>query len=211
MFTGLITGLGVVERLIPGAVTDVWVASPYSDFEHGESIACDGVCLTVVEWKGKRFRVQAAPETLRRTTLGQWSPGTKVNLERALRMGDRLGGHWVQGHVDAVGTVVGTREEGGSLVVSVTLPQPLAPFFVEKGSVCIDGVSLTVTTVEVDRFSVMLIPETQQQTTLGSKRAGNGVNLEADIIGKYVARIMGLRGAGQLSEAQLEAAGFKSW
>lgn len=208
MFTGLITGLGTVERLIPGGVTDVWLASPWADFVHGESIACDGVCLTVVEWKGTSFRVQAAPETLRRTTLGDWAPGGKVNLERALKVGDRLGGHWVQGHVDAVGTVVGTRDEGGSLVLSVSLPQSLAPFFVEKGSVCIDGVSLTVTRVEADRFSVMLIPETQAQTTLGKKRAGQGANLEADIIGKYVARVMSLRGSGSLTLEQLVAAGF---
>jgi riboflavin synthase len=208
VFTGLVTGLGTVERLIPGGVTDVWLASPWQDFAQGESIACDGVCLTVVEWKGSSFRVQAAPETLRRTTLGDWTPGGKVNLERALKVGDRLGGHWVQGHVDAVGTVVGTKTEGGSLVLSVSLPQALAPFFVEKGSVCIDGVSLTVTKVEADRFSVMLIPETQSQTTLGKKRAGQGVNLEADIIGKYVARVMSLRGSGSLSLEQLTAAGF---
>lgn len=209
MFTGLVEDVGIVERVIPGAVTDVWVASKFKDFVHGESIACDGVCLTVVEWAGRAFKVQAAPETMSRTTLGTWGAGTRVNLERALRMGDRLGGHWVQGHVDAVGTVTGTRPEGGSLVVTVSLPQALAPFFVEKGSVCIDGVSLTVTRVEVDRFSVMLIPETQEATTLGGKRAGDGVNLEADIIGKYVARIMGLRSAGGgLTMEQLAAAGF---
>jgi riboflavin synthase len=208
VFTGLVTDIGTVERIIPGSVTDLWVLSKFDRLAHGESIACDGVCLTVVESTGTRFRVQAAPETIKRTTLASWSAGCRINLERALALGDRLGGHWVQGHVDAVGTVMSARPEGGSVVLTVTLPTALAPCFVEKGSVCIDGVSLTVTRVEVDRFSVMLIPESQTATTLGSKRAGAGVNLEADIIGKYVARIMGLRGSGGLTVEQLEAAGF---
>lgn len=208
MFTGLVTDVGLIERVQPGAVTDVWVASHFpADLVKGESIACDGVCLTVVDFVGSTFRVQAAPETLARTTLSRWQPRTRVNLERALKMGDRLGGHWVQGHVDGVGTVEGSRPEGGSLVLTVSLPAALEPFFVEKGSVCIDGVSLTLTAVEPGRFSVMLIPETQARTTLGARRPGERVNLEADVIGKYVARIMGLRGAS-LTREQLEAAGF---
>ena len=207
MFTGLVTDLGTVERLTAGPVTDLWIASSYpGDFQLGESIACDGVCLTVVEFRGQSFKVQAAPETLRRTTLGEWSPGTRVNLERALRMGDRLGGHWVQGHVDGVGTVLETRPEGGSWVMRFALPAELSPFFVEKGSVCIDGVSLTLTTVTADSFGVMLIPETQQRTSLGKKQPGQRVNLEADIIGKYVARMMG--GRGELTIEQLKAAGL---
>ncbi len=207
MFTGLVADVGTVARVTPGGVTDVWIDSHFpGDFAHGESIACDGVCLTVVESRGASFRVQAAPETLRRSTLGRWAAGTRVNLERALRLGDRLGGHWVQGHVDAVGEVLETRAEGGSWVMTCSLPDALAPFFVEKGSVCIDGVSLTVTAVPPGRFSVMLIPETQTATTLGAKRPGDRVNLEADVIGKYVARMMGPRGG--LTAAQLEAAGF---
>lgn len=207
MFTGLVTDLGTIERVTHGSVTDLWIGSSYpGDFELGESIACDGVCLTVVEFEGKRFKVQAAPETLRRTTLGSWAPGTRVNLERALRMGDRLGGHWVQGHVDGVGTVLEARPEGGSWWMSFSLPAELAAFFVEKGSVCIDGVSLTLTAVGADRFSVMLIPETQQRTSLGRKQVGHKVNLEADIIGKYVARMMG--GRGGLTLEQLKAAGL---
>lgn len=207
MFTGLVTDLGTVERVTPGAVSDLWIASSYpGDFQLGESIACDGVCLTVVEFSGQRFKVQAAPETLRRTTLGTWAPGTRVNLERALRMGDRLGGHWVQGHVDGVGTVLETRPDGGSWAMRFSLPSDLAPFFVEKGSVCIDGVSLTLTHVSADRFGVMLIPETQTRTSLGKKQVGQQVNLEADIIGKYVARMMG--GRGGLTVEQLRAAGL---
>jgi len=207
MFTGLVADIGTVERVTAGSVTDVWIASHFADaFVHGESIACDGVCLTVVESRGQSFRVQAAPETLRRSTLAKWTQGTHVNLERALKMGDRLGGHWVQGHVDGVAQVLGTHQEGGSLVLRVSLPDALAPFFVEKGSVCIDGVSLTVTKVDASSFSVMLIPETQTATTLGRKQAGDAVNLEADIIGKYVARMMGPRGG--LTKEQLVAAGF---
>lgn len=209
MFTGLVTDVGVVERVQPGAVTDVWVASHFpADLVPGESIACDGVCLTVVDFVGSTFRVQAAPETLGRTTLGKWSPRTRVNLERALKLGDRLGGHWVQGHVDGVGRVESTRQEGGSLVLTVSLPPALEPFFVEKGSVCIDGVSLTLTSVAPGRFSVMLIPETQTHTTLGAKRPADLVNLEADVIGKYVARIMGLREGSGLTLEHLEVAGF---
>ncbi len=207
MFTGLVADLGTVERLAPGAVTDLWIASAFpGDLVLGESIACDGVCLTVVEFQGSRFKVQAAPETLRRTTLGSWTPGTRVNLERALRLGDRLGGHWVQGHVDGVATVLEARPDGGSWAMRFSLPEALGPFFIEKGSVCIDGVSLTVTTLDASSFGVMLIPETQERTSLGRKAVGAKVNLEADVIGKYVARMLGPR-AG-LTREQLVAAGF---
>ena len=139
-------------------------------FTLGESIAVDGACLTVVERGGELFRVQASPETLRRTTLGERRAGDKVNLERALQLGDRLGGHLVLGHVDAVGQVLEARAEQGAWVMAVSLPRELAPFFIDKGSVTLDGVSLTVNSVGPDRFSVMLIPETQARTTLLEKR-----------------------------------------
>ena len=207
MFTGLITDLGTVEQLTHSAMTDLWIGSSYpGDFQLGESIACDGVCLTVVEFKKSSFKVQAAPETLRRSTLGGWAVGTRVNLERALRAGDRLGGHMVQGHVDGVGQVLEAKSDGGSWAMRFTLPAELAPFFVEKGSVCIDGVSLTVTTLDANSFGVMLIPESQARTSLGRKQPGAKVNLEADIIGKYVARMMGPRGG--LTLEQLKAAGL---
>jgi riboflavin synthase len=191
MFSGLIEDIGEVERLTTGGVTDLWVASRLcaEPMERGDSIAVDGVCLTVVELNSKRFRVQAAPETLRRTTLGNFRPGTKVNLERALRFGDRLGGHLVQGHVDAVSRIVEAYPEGDSLVMSYSLPAALAPFLIEKGSVAVDGISLTVTRVSSDAFSVMLIPETRLRTTLASKKPGEAVNLEADLIGKYIERL----------------------
>lgn len=215
MFTGLIQDLGTVTRLAPkGGVVDLWIATamPTRSFELGESIAVDGACLTVVEVGEGTFMAQAAPETLRRTTLGALAVGAKVHLERALQVGARLGGHMVLGHVDAVGEVLGARADGGAWRMEVSLPPPLAPFFIEKGSVCIDGVSLTVNGVQADRFDVMLIPESQARTTLASRRVGDRVNLEADVIGKYVARLYGLRQGpgGGLDEAVLRAAGFGS-
>ncbi len=207
MFTGLVQQVGTVERIAQSSMTDVWVKSTFDVLQLGESIACDGCCLTVVEASGGTFKVQASPETLRRTTLGGWKRGTQLNLERALRVGDRLGGHWVQGHVDAVARVLAAREEGGSRVVTLELPAPLAPFFIEKGSVTVDGVSLTVNEVQAAAFSVALIPETVSRTTLGSKGPGAHVNLEADLVGKYVARQQGLRGSS-LTEQQLHVAGW---
>ncbi len=211
MFTGLIQDKGRVERLTAGPMTEVWISSSLGHAEPfvlGESIACDGACLTVVEVTPTSFRVQASPETLRRTTLGGWTPGNGVNLERAMKLGDRLGGHLVSGHVDEVGRLLGRREEGGSRVLSLSLPPALAPFFIEKGSVTLDGVSLTVNQVFADRFEVALIPETLARTTLADKRPGDPVNLEADLIGKYVARLHGVRQGAGLSEESLQRAGF---
>lgn len=207
MFTGLIEDVGAVERITSGPMTEVWIGSHLpGDLKLGESIACDGCCLTVVEARGSSFRVQASPETLRHTTLGAWKSGTAVNLERALKVGDRLGGHWVQGHVDAVGEILESRPEGGSWLMAVSLPPSLLPVFVDKGSVAMDGISLTVNKVERDRFWVALIPETVARTSLKGKGVGGKVNLEGDLVGKYVARLHGLRSG--LTEEQLKAAGF---
>ena len=194
MFTGLIQDIGTVERVVPGGMTNLWIGTALgaAAFEIGESIAVNGACLTVVERGGDVFKVQAAPESLRRTNLGELRPGDRVNLERAMRLGDRLGGHLVQGHVDAVGEVLERRMEGGSVVVTFSLPPSLRAFFIEKGSVTIDGISLTVMSMAEDRFSVMLIPETQTRTTLAARKVGDRVNLEADLIGKYVARLFAL-------------------
>ncbi|WP_408889865.1 riboflavin synthase [Myxococcus faecalis] len=216
MFTGLIQDIGRVERVIPGGMTDLWIhtALGASGFALGESIAVDGACLTVVERSGDTFRVQVAPESLRRTTLDGVRPGDRVNLERALALGDRLGGHLVSGHVDQVSSVLETYPEGGSWVMVFGLPESLAPYFIEKGSVAIDGISLTVNSVGADRFGVQLIPETQERTTLRAKAVGARVNLEADPIGKYVARLFSLQrgqvGAspGGVTEATVRAAGF---
>ena len=215
MFTGLIQDVGAVTRLQQGGMLDVWIRTSLgaAGFARGESIAVDGACLTVVEARGDEFLVQASGETLRRTTLGRLAAGSPVNLERAMRLGDRLGGHLVLGHVDAVGEVLSRAGEGDALVLGFSLPPPLSPFFIEKGSVTVDGVSLTVNDLYQDRFTVALIPETQARTTLGKKAAGDRVNLEADLIGKYVARLHGLRQSsgqapGGLTAEALAAAGF---
>jgi riboflavin synthase len=198
LFTGLIQDIGVVERLLPGPTTDVWVRTALGagQFAVGESIAVDGACLTVVETTVDSFRVQAGPETLRRTTLGALRPGSRVHLERALRLSDRLGGHLVLGHVDAVCSVKKVSPDGGAVVLEVTLPTQLAPFFIPKGSVAVDGVSLTVNELGPEHFSVALIPETQARTTLARKSEGTQVNVEADVIGKYVARLQRLGSGG---------------
>jgi riboflavin synthase len=188
VFTGLIEQVGLVQSVAPGPVTDVWIESTFEDLKLGESIACDGCCLTVVKADKGRFLVQAAPETLRRTTLGQWHTGTQLNLERAMRVGDRLGGHIVQGHVDATSRVLEARPDGGSRFMRFDMPRELAAYFIEKGSVAIDGISLTVNALDARSFAVQLIPETQGRTTLAKKSTGAQVNLEADLVGKYVAR-----------------------
>ncbi len=192
MFTGLIESIGTVARIVPGSVTQLWIDAPTvaTDFVKGESIACDGVCLTAVQLQGSAFLVEAAPETLRRSTVGNWTVGTALNLEKALKVGARLGGHWVQGHVDAVVTLEAAFDEGGAWVMRLSLPPALSPFFVEKGSVCLDGVSLTLTAATANGFSVMLIPETAARTTLRRKPIGAQLNVEADILGKYVAKML---------------------
>ncbi len=211
MFTGLVQDVGTVERVASGPMTELWIRTKLGagDFALGESIAVEGVCLTVVERTKDAFRVQASPETLRRTTLGELGPGSGVNLERALRLSDRLGGHLVQGHVDAVAEIRSQRPEGGSVVVEFSLPDPVAPWLVEKGSVAVDGVSLTVNGLRPGSFDVALIPETQERTTLGKKGPGEKVNLEADLVGKYVARLysLGISRSGPLAESALRAMG----
>ncbi len=197
MFTGLIQDIGTVEQIVHGDSTDLWIATslPNQDLAAGGSIAVDGACLTMVELSAHRFRIQASPETLRRTTLGFLKPGSSVNLELPLRVGDQLGGHWVLGHVDSVTTVVERKPAGAALAIRFALPEQVVAFFVEKGSVAIDGISLTVNEMIDDSFWVMLIPETLRRTYLGTKQVGQLVNLEADLIGKYVARLYALRGS----------------
>jgi riboflavin synthase len=211
MFTGLVQEIGTIGSLTRGPMTRIAVQSsfPTAELELGESIALNGACQTVVAKRPGVFEVEASPETLSRTTLGSWSPGTRVNLERALRLGDRLGGHLVQGHVDAVARMLSKEPQGGALVLGFELPESLAPFFIEKGSVAVDGTSLTVNAVSNDRFLVSLIPETQQRTVLAAKRPGDAVNLEADVIGKYVARLLGRQApGGRVDENLLRRCGF---
>lgn len=159
----------------------------------GDSVAVNGACLTVTRFDALGFTVGLSPETLRRTNLGQLRPGTKVNLERALRPSDRMGGHFVQGHVDAVATIAGRRREADALVVRFEVPHELSRYVVEKGFIAVDGISLTVTACGEGWFEVSLIPFTQQVVTLAEKGLGEKVNLEVDIIAKYVESFLARR------------------
>jgi riboflavin synthase len=207
MFTGLISDIGVVERLEPRAGGVRLVirpqALPVDDLTLGESVASSGACLTVVERGAGLVAFDAVPETLARTVIGGWRPGTRVNLERALRLSDRLGGHLVAGHVDAVGEVLARAAEGQGARLTISLPPSLAPLVAEKGSIAVDGVSLTVASAGRDRFEVALIPETLARTTLGEAAPGRRVNLEADLVARHVARLREF--------APLEASTLHGW
>jgi riboflavin synthase len=196
MFTGLIADVGTVERVAPRQGGVRLTLRPkrlgVDTLELGESVACSGCCLTVAERGGGLVSFDAIPETLSRTTVGSWRPGTPVNLERALAVGDRLGGHMVAGHVDAVGEILGRTPEGQGTRLTVSLPASIAPLVAEKGSIAIDGISLTVARVQRDRFEVALIPETLTRTTLGAAGVGTRLNLEADIVARHVARLLEL-------------------
>ena len=199
MFTGIVEGLGevlAVSGTPDGARLRVRAGALLDDAGVGDSIAVSGVCLTIVAMDGGAFSADLAAETLRRTTLGGLRPGDPVNLERPLRLDERLGGHIVQGHVDGVGTIAATRPEGEGLWMEIAAPASLLPYLVEKGSVAVDGVSLTVAGLPGgDRFAVALIPHTLAVTTLGRRRPGDPVNLEVDILAKYVERLLeGVRG-----------------
>ena len=201
MFTGIITDLGRVRRLRRGAGPEggleLTIATVYKTDEIalGASIACSGPCLTVVAVEPGAFAVQASAETLACSTLGDWTEGTPVNLERALRIGDELGGHLVSGHVDGVARLIERRPEGDSVRFTIEAPAPLMRYMAPKGSVALDGISLTVNEVEGSRFGVNLIPYTLAHTGFGEARPGQRLNLEIDPIARYVARLLGARSA----------------
>jgi riboflavin synthase len=191
MFTGLVEALGTVRALAPagaGRRLTVEEESVAPQLTLGESVAVNGACLTVVRSDSRSFDFEVGPETLRRTTLGALQPGGRVNLERSLRLGDRLGGHVVQGHVDGVGTVAQRIEQGEWVTMWFNCPPELAPQMVSKGSVTVDGVSLTLVDVTDDQFSVALIPHTLALTTLGFLGPGAAVNLETDLLAKLAFR-----------------------
>jgi riboflavin synthase len=213
MFTGLVSDMAVVERVTPrqgGARLTLRPAATDVDaLRLGESVACSGACLSVVERGQGLVSFEAVPETLSRTTLGGWRPGTRVNLERALALGDRLGGHLVAGHVDAVGEVLSRTAEGQGARLAVRLPPEIAPLVAEKGSIAVDGVSLTVAAVAEGRFEVALIPDTLARTTLGEAGPGTRVNLEADLMARHVARLLAASGAvGGVRAAELARWGY---
>jgi riboflavin synthase len=198
MFTGIVEELGVVEALVDqGDAVRLTVRGPHVvlDASLGDSISVNGCCLTVAERDQETFTADVMHETLEKTSLGALEPGTRVNLERAVTPQTRLGGHIVQGHVDGTGTLVTRSPSEHWEVVEVSLPPELARYLVPKGSVTVDGVSLTVVEVRDESFTVSLIPETLARTTLGLKQAGDPVNLEVDVVAKYVERLLGARDA----------------
>lgn len=206
MFTGIVTALGNIRSIAPlgrsisplggGADMRVVIAAPWPDISSvalGASIACSGCCLTVVENFADAFAVDVSGETLSKTTLGSWQPGTRVNLERALKVGDELGGHIVSGHVDGVGTAVSATPENGSTRWRFRVPRDLAKFIAPKGSIAIEGVSLTVNEVEGEEFGVNIIPHTAAVTGFATLAPGGKVNIEIDMLARYVARLAEFR------------------
>lgn len=191
MFTGLVEQLVevvAVEEINPGRRLTLDVGSMASECQIGDSVALNGCCLTVVEVEGTNLAFEAGPETLERTNLGELIPGSTVNVERALQLGDRLGGHMVTGHIDATGSLVERTEDGEWSTCWFEVPHELTRQMASKGSITIDGVSLTLVDVTSDRFSVMLIPHTLEVTSLGHLKVGARVNLETDVLAKYVQR-----------------------
>lgn len=212
MFTGLIEAVGHVrrvERRGPGAQIQLGAPpSMVAELTLGESVAVDGACLTVVRFGGDAFTVDASGETMARTTLGERRGGEAVHLERAMRLGDRFGGHIVAGHVDATGRVERVAPAGEALEMWISAPAEAERYLIEKGSIAVDGVSLTLNALAPGRFSVTLIPHTQRVIHLAEKRPGARVNLETDIIGKYVERLLGRATGRPVDVDLLSRAGF---
>lgn len=194
MFTGLVQQLGTVREVLPGPTVRLVIACDRAwdePYEHGESIATSGVCLTVVDSGDEWFAVDVMAQTLALTSLAGVGTGSRVNLERAMRLGDRLGGHMVQGHVDGVATVTHRRRQEHWEVIGFELPESLRKYVVAQGSICLDGVSLTVSAKSSAGAEVSLIPETLRATTLGEAEVGRRLNVEVDVIGKYVESLLG--------------------
>lgn len=192
MFTGIVTDLGTVKTIAKHGDTRIEIETSYdtSKIDIGASIACSGPCLTVVDKGDGWFAVEASAETFDRTSLGDWKPGSRVNLERAMRVGEELGGHIVSGHVDGVATILDTLPEGDSVRFRFEAPEDLKKYIASKGSVTLDGVSLTVNEVDGPVFGVNIISHTRACTTFGSMAAGDRVNLEVDMLARYVARLV---------------------
>ncbi len=213
MFSGIIEAVGEVCSLkkdARGARIGVEAPGVLGDVRLGDSIALNGVCVTVVDFDARKFEADLSVETLRRTNLGTLAVGDGCNLERAMALGDRLGGHLVSGHVDGVGKIRSRRQEGDSLWLTFEAPLEVMRYVVYKGSVAVDGISLTVAACEGETFSVSIIPHTSEQTTLTRKKDGDAVNLEADMIGKYVEKLLAphVEARGGLTMKKLEEQGY---
>jgi riboflavin synthase len=198
LFTGIITDIGTVREIRPGGDTTFVIETglDLGDLALGASIACSGVCLTAIDHGVNWFAVQASAETLSRSNLKEWRVGSRINLERALKAGDELGGHIVSGHVDALAEIVERRKEGDSERFAFRVPDEFARAVASKGSVTLNGVSLTVNEVQGNRFGVNLIPHTLAHTTFGTAKVGDSVNFEVDMLARYVARLTGQTIAG---------------
>jgi riboflavin synthase len=193
MFTGIVEEMGVVkalDRTLGGTRLTILASAVMDDLAVGSSISVNGACLTVVEVARREFTVDLSPATLAATTFQQLTAGTPVNLERAMRLDERLGGHLVAGHVDAVGVIRDRQQNGNTIVLTIEAPREVLRYCVTKGSITVDGISLTIAEVTDRAFSVSVIPHTAKVTTLGVKNPGDGVNLETDLIGKYVERLL---------------------
>ena len=197
MFTGIVEEMGVVrslEKSLAGMKLAILASSIMDDLPVGASVSVNGACLTVVSRTDREFAVDVSPETLSVTSLANLAVGTPVNLERAMRVNDRLGGHLVAGHVDGVGAVKSRRQEGNSTVLTIEAPKEVLHYCVHKGSIAVDGISMTINEMTDRTFTVSVIPHTAQATTLGMKHPGDLVNLESDLIGKHVERLLQERG-----------------
>jgi riboflavin synthase len=208
VFTGLVEEVGRVSSIGKGEMLrlSIFAGSVSEGVRAGDSICVNGACLTVGEVDAMTFTFFAMPETLRRTALGNLAVGSPVNLERAMSAGDRLGGHIVQGHVDGVGEVLGVRPEGAAEIWEFGAPEAVLRYCVEKGSICVDGISLTIVSIGEGTFTVSILPQTRANTNLAELGAGSKINLEADIIGKYVERLLEPRLVGRVSTFERSAA-----
>lgn len=214
MFTGIIEEVGTLERLASGEIA-IRAAKVLEDVALGDSIAVNGICLTVTHFDAAHFTADVMPETVRRTSLAELRHGSRVNLERALTLQSRLGGHIVSGHIDGVGTIAAMQEEGNAILLTVRARDDLLRYIVEKGSVALDGISLTVARAGAAEFTVSLIPHTREITNLREKRIGSRLNIETDILGKYVEKLFpggrapgDARSAGGLTLGFLREQGF---
>ena len=204
MFTGIVEGVGEVRNIVragPGATCTVRIPPSISDCRPGDSLSVDGVCLTVTAVKGDLFTLDISGETLARSTLGSLKQGSMVNLERALRLSDRLGGHMVSGHVDGTGTIDKIAKLQGSWIIGITIDEALSRYLIEKGSVAVDGISLTINRCLGRSFDITVVPHTAQVTTISKKRHGDKVNIEVDMISKYIEKFLSRDNTAVLKES----------
>ncbi len=207
MFTGIIEEVGRLKSSSDGQI-EISCSKILDDIKIGDSIAVNGICLTVVDFGENFFAADVMPETFRKTSLAELNRGGAVNLERALKIGDRLGGHIVSGHIDGVGKILSIRPEGNALIIDIAAENFLLRQIAAKGSVALDGISLTVVDADSDKFSVSMIPHTREVTNFKNKRVGSPVNIETDVLAKYVDRLMNFKASETINKNFLEANGF---